>query len=160
MPATHSTAVGEYCSGMRSTLTAGAIAFLLASCTTSGSPSSSLPTEKDWLLVAHGPPATMAALLTGTLEIDLSSQCVRVRNGEQAIAVIFVEETVLDDSDPEHPAIAFNNGSRFEAGEQVIFGGGSRPVTDIVDSSQGSYSGVSIPPDCHDGQVWLLSEAP
>ncbi len=102
----------------------------------------------------------MAALLTGTLEIDLASQCVRVRNGEQAIAVIFVEGTVLDDSDPEHPAIAFNNGSRFEAGEQVIFGGGSRPVTDIVDSSQGSYSGISIPPDCHDGQVWLLSEAP
>lgn len=145
---------------MRSTLTVGAIAFLLASCTTSGSPSSSLPTEKDWLLVAHGPPATMAAVLTGTLDIDLSSQCVRVLNGEQAIAVIFVEGTVLDDSDPEQPAIVFSNGSRFESGEQVIFGGGSRPATDIADGSQGSYSGFSIQRDCHDGHVWLLSEAP
>ena len=152
--------MGEYCSSMHKCRAFVVIVFFLASCTTANPPGTSTPAGHDWLLTAHGPPDTMAALLTGTLEIDLSSRCVRVRNGEQTIAVIFVQGTVLDESDPERPAIAFSNGSRFEAGEEVIFGGGSRAVSDIVDSSQGSYSGVSIPAACHGGHVWLLSEAP
>ncbi len=134
------------------------LAIILAACTTANLGPTSAPPDNDWLLVAHGPPATLAALLSGQLEIDLSSQCVRVIDGRFSIPVVFPEGTTLDDSDPDHPALVLSNGRRYEAGDQVLFGGGGVSVPDNLNDWTGSYSHISIPPACHNGDVWLLSE--
>ena len=108
--------------------------------------------------MAHGPPATLAALLSGQLEIDLASQCVRVSDGRFSIPVVFTDGTTLDDADTGHPALVLADGRRIAAGDQVEFGGGSVSIPDDVDGWTASYRHISIPPACHNGEVWLLSE--
>lgn len=150
------------------TLVGVAVLLLAAACSTAADDSATTvpveprgPVEAEWLLHSDGPPGTfLAALLEGTLHIDVANRCVTVTasgSGTEFV-VVWVDGAVLDITDPGTPVLIRANGTRLTTGASVAIGGGAWSADpDFAGSSDPAYRNVQIPSTCLRDAVWMAA---
>jgi hypothetical protein len=140
---------------------------MVAACTSQGGDGatvpvvSSGPVDAEWLPHSDGPPGTfLAALLNGTLRIDVGNRCVTVEQtgSDTEFVVVWVDGAVLDITDPEAPVLIRANGARLMDGTSVTIGGGAWSADpDFANSSDPAYRNVEIPATCQRDAVWMAA---
>jgi hypothetical protein len=116
--------------------------------------------QAEWLPHADGPPISFsAARLECVLDIDLANRCVIVQPESNLVfAVVFVEGTVLDITDPATPTLVMPNGERFEDGATIVLGGGGwGPDPVFTTAADEAYRTVEIPDTCRADDVWIAA---
>ena len=144
-----------------------AFAVVVAACTGQGNASTttvpvapSIPeiVEADWLVRTNGTWVTsMAALIEGTLDIDVESRCVTVVTSDgRASLVVFIDGATLDITDPDEPVLVRYLGDRYGDGDHVEWPGGDGGR--FLGSDDPAYTDITVPATCAYDAAWMMAK--